>query len=146
MRKVVDTEVQGNFRVTVFDDDTARVDYLCPGVIKSINEDRPQTNSNGKVFYIATVEAQLTPENIQVGSAIIWENQLTTDKLPKDAFAPGAAIRVAIQAKGEYKGNATVELPGGRFNAVMLDEVLGAFDESAFGILKKEGKELKLGA
>ncbi len=107
MRQIVDQETKGNIRVTVFDDDTAKVEGLVSAKIMSINMDRPQTNSNQKVFYIATVKT----DKGNTGSAIIWENQLTTDKLPKDTFAPGAPVRIAIQLKGDYAGNATVELP-----------------------------------
>jgi hypothetical protein len=142
MRKVVDTETKGRIRVTTFDDDTARIDGLVSGKILGINRERPQENSNGKVFYIATVEV----EGGQTGSAIIWENQLTTDKLPADTFADGASVRVAIQLKGDYAGNATIELPGGRFSADLMNELLGEVDLSAFASLKKEGKEIKLGA
>lgn len=144
MRKVVDQQTKGRIRVTVFDDDTARVDGLTSAIIRGINMDRPQTNSNDKVFYIATVETT----DGQTGSAIIWENQLTTDKLPKDTFAVGANVRVAVQLKGDYAGNATVELPGGKFSESLINSFLEEFeaDADAFDILSKSGKTIQIGA
>lgn len=107
MKKIVDQEIKGKIRVTVFDDDTARVDGLVYATIDSINIDHPQKNENDKVYYIANV----TTEDGESGRAILWENLLTSDKLPKNTFSVGTKVRVAIQLKGDYAGNATIELP-----------------------------------
>ncbi len=102
----------GDYRLTIFDDGTTRKDRIAPGKIISINktEAARQTNENGIDYWLATVEADFNGVK-QVGPAIIWDAQLTTTKLPADTFAPGANISIAIQASGEYAGNASIELP-----------------------------------
>ena len=137
MRKVVNDKTVGDFRLTVFDDNTGRLDYLAPGTIRSINMDRPQENVNGNVFYIATCEVKIN-DTTQVGSAIIWEKQLNHPSVG-ELFKIGANIQVAIQAKGEYKGNASVELPAGnKFSSSLIDELTDTLDMSVFADITKD--------
>jgi len=137
MRKVVDDKTVGDFRLTIFDDKSGRLDYLAPGTIRSINMDRPQENVNGNVFYIATCEVKIEGAT-QVGSAIIWEKQLNHPSVG-ELFKIGCNIQVAIQAKGEYKGNASVELPAGnKFESSAIDELTANLDMSVFADITKD--------
>ena len=137
MRKVVDDKTVGDFRLTIFDDKSGRLDFLAPGTIRSINMDRPQTNANTNVFYLATCEVKIG-EGTQVGTAIIWEKQLNHPTVG-ELFKVGCNVQVAIQAKGEYKGNASVELPSGnKFDASLIDELTANLDMSVFADIMKD--------
>jgi hypothetical protein len=147
MRKVVDSAVSANgkFRLTIFDDNTVRRDRLCTAKIISLNQNSPQENANGTIFYVATVEADLDGKKV-VGSAIIWKNQLTSDKLPEGTFAEGATVGLAIQIKSEYAGNASIELPGANRIDASLAEANYAEEEMFADLLKKHGNALKINA
>lgn len=122
-------------RITVFSDNTTNIQKMVSGEIISINDAQPAgVNSNGTPFYIANVKADINGKE-QAGTALIWENQLKTDKLSEGTWAPGAPIRLAINLVGPHKGKASVELPGA--NPFSLDFEQEVMDGEVADILKE---------
>lgn len=151
MRTVKDTKDYDNGdRLLIFDDGSATMQHLVPGKIISINDKTSAgTNSNGKEFYIGTVKAEINGKD-KVGSALIWGNQLHSDKLGEGTWAPGAPIMLAITKfevrNGETiftnKNKASIQLPGGSTTDWDLPEV----DAKAMADLEKMGIKLELQA
>lgn len=126
-------------RVTVFNDGSTNIQKMVTGKVISINDAQPAgENSNGNAFYIANVSADINGSE-QAGTALIWENQLKTDKLAEGTWSPGAPIRLAINLVGPHKGKASVELPGA--NPFTLD-----FENEIDGEVSSIMEELGIGA
>ena len=111
MRKIVDQQAQENIRVTVFDDDTAKIDAVVPGEIISINWKKRLEDSFGRSFYYAQVNVELKSGKFQKGSAKLWEFLPLNSVYAEERLLPGGNINLAIEVKGSAQGCATIELP-----------------------------------
>lgn len=111
MRKVLGQQESpdGKFRITLFDDRSIRRDRLCTGKIINIDIDAPQTDEEGKVYFVSKVEADVNGKK-HVGSAIIFNHQLYDSSLPKSSFCEGTLVGLAIEIRSENAGCARIEL------------------------------------
>lgn len=134
------------YRIQQFEDSetgekSTQIQYMVPGEIISVNENRLLPTSTGKGFYVANVVAKF-PNGEQKGTALIWENQYKSDKLSEGTWAPGAPIKLAVNAdKGEHFGKASVELPSS--NPFNLEGVMPEMDEDTIKAMEEAGVDTK---
>jgi hypothetical protein len=146
MRTLVDQKVtdQG-YRFSKFKNEEGKISFsmqfLAEAEIINVNDTTPAgTNSNGNAFYVANVK--ITEKGMeQKATAIIWENQLKSEKLSEGTWGAGAPIMLAINAeKGQpHYGKASIELRSG---ATGVDtNTLPAMDEATLEAMKAMGME-----
>ena len=106
----------------VFNDEAQQWELKTQGVLREIladPEDGVRENSNGNAYKLGLVDVTYPDNSTEVITASIWGASL--DAHP-DKFQPNAKVGLAINVdpNSEYRGNAKIELPGGKVDTTRM--------------------------